>query len=171
MPSSFSNYAEFSVNAWVVASPKGAKRIIGIFCGQAVFAPWTPQPRAAGGTLTHQIHVAVGAARKPRPILRFALWTIHGMPALGLFRAPMVTLFSTFSRGISIEGLKDFNQPEIALDFPLIYDILTFVGYCVWSGGSLLPLFFFGSPFSGCTKPKTTRIAPFRINHLQIAIS
>jgi hypothetical protein len=32
--------------------------------------------------ILHQPHVAVGAARKPLPVLRFAWWTIHSAPSL-----------------------------------------------------------------------------------------
>src|SRR5260370_42055642 len=69
--------AEFSVNAWVVASPKGAKRIIGIFCVQAVFARGA-QTTCCWWRLIHQIHVTLRAARKPWPVLRFALRAEHG---------------------------------------------------------------------------------------------
>src|SRR5216684_3999455 len=69
--------AEFSVNAWVVASPKGAKRIIGIFCVQAVFARGT-QTACCRRRLTHQLRIAIGAARESWPILGFALRAEHG---------------------------------------------------------------------------------------------
>src|SRR5258708_15605941 len=65
---------------------------------------------------------------------------------------------------------------KVALDFSLIYSILTSVDYCVWIAGACLPgaepkgsrFSFLGSHFRTC-KSKTTKIAPFKINHLQNA--
>src|SRR5258708_40185128 len=72
--------AELGMNARVIPPPKGAKRIIRIFGMRTRFASGAQTVRC-WGRLMHQIHVAVGATRKPLPILRFALWTIHSAPS------------------------------------------------------------------------------------------
>jgi len=51
------------------------------------------------GRFMHQFHVAVGASRKPLPVLRFALWTIHSAPSLLHLGLP------THRRGVEISPL------------------------------------------------------------------
>src|SRR5437899_96674 len=87
-------FAKFRVNARVIAAPKGAKGIFGGFRLPTRLG-WAARRR---GRLIHQSHVAIGAPRKPLPILRFALWTIHVCQAQAL-SAPKVTLFSALARG------------------------------------------------------------------------
>src|ERR1700731_899 len=91
-------FAKFGMKARVIAPPKGAKRIFRIFGMRTRFACGA-QTMRCWGRFMHQFHVAVGASRKPLPVLRFALWTIHSAPSLLHLGLP------THRRGVEISPL------------------------------------------------------------------
>jgi len=63
-------FAKFSVDAGIVALPKGAKGIFAGFRGVCRATRWR-------GKLRNQRHVAIGAHRKPWAIFGFALGADH----------------------------------------------------------------------------------------------
>src|SRR5438105_4425827 len=98
------------MNARVVAAPKGTKRILRSLRPSTCFA-WAARRR---GRLMHQIHVAIGATRKPLSILRLTLGTIHGAPGLS---SPQGYTFSTLAKGTFKRGL---TFPKFFFNFPVI---------------------------------------------------
>src|SRR5712692_3035445 len=137
-------FAKLRMNARVIAPPKGAKRILRIFHARTLFACGA-QTMRWWGRIMHQFHVAVGAARKPLPILRFALWTIHRAPSLLHPELP-----TSPARGRNLPATpQSLIRPsficKIGLDFLLSSGIINPVENSIWSAGALLPLFFFGA--------------------------
>ena len=60
---------------------------------------------------------------------------------------------------------RDFSWLHFSLDIPLIYDILTFVDYCVSSAGACSRFSFSGTPFGLFANRKQPNVRPLESTH------